>query len=476
MNTRRRRFLATAGSALTTAVLPENVKGANDRVRVGFIGTGVMGQGNMAFAAREPEIDIAGLCDVFQPNLDQARQRSEEAGHKPEIFRDFRDLIASPSIDAVCISTPDHWHALMTVEACKAGKDVYVEKPVCTYVGEAPIMIEAARKYKRVVQVGTQSRSAGHMAEIREIVQSGQLGAITAVRLNNLSLEPPEGIGTPPDSDPPPGLDWNMWLGPAESSPYNRNRFHVTNGLWSAFRYYWDYAGGQLTDNGIHIMDLVHMAFNEPVPAVAIALGNKKYLRDSRETPDTTNVLYQYPEFIMSYEHRYGNDFNWPGTPIEIHGSKATLCFGRPAYYALYPEGEPRVFGGRITPWQPDVAFGAGFRGQMPLPPADPAQRQQTPARRRQYKAPEAPKPSVERTFEPTQTHWANFIECIWTRQKPIADIELGARSTVTALLGNISLRAGTRLEFDFDTWSSPQKEAHQFITHNYREPWKLEV
>ncbi|MCP4247527.1 MAG: Gfo/Idh/MocA family oxidoreductase, partial [bacterium] len=383
--------------------------------------------------------------------------RAEDAGYKPRVYHDFRDLIASPSIDAVCISTPDHWHALMTVEACKAGKDVYVEKPICVYVDEAPRMIEAARKYKSVVQVGTQSRSAGHMAEIRNIIQDGELGVVTSIRVGNINLEPPEGIGNPPDSDPPAGLDWNLWLGPAPSAPYNRNRFHVTNGLWSAFRYYWDYAGGQLTDNGIHVIDLVHMAFNEPVPSVTMALGNKNYLKDSRQTPDTTNVLYQYPEFILSYEHRYGNGFDWPGTSIVIHGSKATLGFGRSPYYALFAEGEPRVFGGRITPWEAGKPFGAGFGIPRPLPAANRDQRQQRPARRWRSKVAEAPTPSVERTFEPTQTHWANFIECMRTRRKPIADIELGARSTVTALLGNISLRTGTRLEFDFDTWTSPQ-------------------
>ncbi len=476
METNRRRFLATTASALTTSIFTGNVKGANDRVGVGFIGTGVMGQGNMASSMLEPEVDVVALCDVYQANLDQAHERVEAAGHKPKTYHDFRDLLADRSVDAVCIATPDHWHALMTVEACKAGKDVYVEKPVCTYVNEAPKMIEAARKYKRVVQVGTQSRSAGHMEEIRQIVQTGQLGKVTAVSLGNITHEPPEGIGNPPDSDPPKGLDWNFWLGPAPFHAYNRNRFHVTNGLWSGFRYYWDYGGGELTDNGIHIIDLVHMAFNEPVPSVMIALGQKNYLKDSRETPDTTTALFQYPEFLMTYQHRYGNDFDWPGTQIMMFGSEATLCFGRPAYYALYRQGKPRVFGGRITPWVPGEAFGAGFMNPRPLPPKRLTGKQEEPSWYRNYKIPPTLPATVEKKFEPTESHWANLLRCMRTREKPIADIELGARSTVTALMGNVSMRAGIRAEFDFNTWTSPQKEAQRFVEYHYRSPWKLEV
>jgi predicted dehydrogenase len=476
MDTNRRRFLAAAGSTFTTSFFTGNVRGANDRIAVGFIGTGVMGQGNMAFALSEPNVVAAALCDVYQPNLDQAKQRAEEAGYQPKAVHDFREILADPSIDAVCISTPDHWHAYMLVEACKAGKDIYVEKPVCTYIDEAPIMIEAARKYERVVQVGTLSRSAGHMAEIQRIIRSGELGVVTAVRLANVNLEPPQGIGNPPDSEPPPGLDWDMWLGPAPREPYNRNRFHVTNGMWSGFRYYWDYAGGQLTDNGIHLIDLLHMAFGEPAPTVTMALGNKKYLQDSRETPDTTNVLYQYPDFIATYEHRYGNGFDWPGTPILVHGSKATLGFGRPAYLALFREGEPGVFGGRITPWKPGEPFGAGFGSPRRLPSADSEESRQMARWRRMFQVREAPKASEEKTFEPTQSHWANFLECMRTRQRPISDIELGARSTVAALLGNVSLRAGIRLEFDFQSWSTRQKEALPLMTHEYRDPWKLEV
>jgi hypothetical protein len=251
VNTARRQFLATAGAAFTSSIFTGQIKGANDRISLGFIGVGGRGFQNLRSAINEPNTRISAVCDVYQANLEVAATEAERNGHKPKSVADFRDVLADKSIDAVVISTPDHWHALMTVEACKAGKDVYVEKPVCTYIDEAPKMIQAMQKYKRVVQGGTNSRLGGHMPAIREVIQSGRLGVIASANVNLVMKQDPEGIGNLADSAPPPGLDWNMWLGPAQQRPYNQNRFWTVSGPFASFRYFWDYAGGNETDNGI---------------------------------------------------------------------------------------------------------------------------------------------------------------------------------------------------------------------------------
>jgi predicted dehydrogenase len=469
--------MTAAGAGLAGSMMESRLRGANDRLALGFIGLGPMGQVNLGLAMKEPGVEIAALCDVYQPNLEAALAAAGKAGYRPKSFRDFRDLLADKSIDAVCIATPDHWHALMTVEACKAGKDVYVEKPACTYVDEAPIMVQAARKYGRVVQGGTQSRSSGHMPAIREILASGQLGQITFVRLWDYSLDPREGIGKPPDSPPPPGLDWDLWQGPAPLRPFNQNRFQTRHGRWSAFRYYWDYAGGRVTDTGVHLIDLLQMAFQETAPRAVTSLGAKTYLQDSRETPDTQVCTYRYPEFLMTYELRYGNAQSMigRGAGILVFGSKGTLCFGRPPAYQIYPEPQPTLAPANPLGSMPPLTDGhklmLGVLGGRPAPS------ELLPSFSFMKTGPaETPVPAVVRSLEPTQSHWANFLECIRTRRKPVADIEYFARSSVTGLLANVALRANLHVDYDPASWTSPQKEARALMAYRYRAPWKLEI
>src|SRR3984893_1543144 len=215
-NTDRRTFLKpTAAATLTSSLFTGQVRGANDRVAAAFIGMGKMGRDNLRHAMKQDNLVPVAVCDVFQRNLDLAVQGSKGQA-KP--YHDFREILADKSIDVVCISTPDHWHAYMTVEACKAGKDVYVEKPICVTVDEGAKMVQAARKYNRVVQAGTMQRSAKHFQEAVNIVRSGELGEIAFVRTWNYGNAKPEGMG-PSSSTPPPGLDWEMWLGPAPERP-----------------------------------------------------------------------------------------------------------------------------------------------------------------------------------------------------------------------------------------------------------------
>ena len=435
--TERRDFLKSAGAALTTSLFAGAVKGANDRISVGFIGVGRMGTSNLGFAMRQPEVEIAALCDVYQPNLEKAvavaaRGPQGEAGQRkaPRAVADFREILEDKSIDAVCISTPDHWHPYMTVEACKAGKDVYVEKPVAVAVEEGRKMVQAARKYNRVVQAGTMQRSGDHFQKACEIVRSGQLGKVTFVRTWNYSNTPEEGLGNPPDGAPAAGLDWNMWLGPAPEYEFNQNRFGVDPKEFSHFRWFWDYAGGMMTDWGIHLLDIVQMAFDEAAPTAITALGSKLYIKDNRDTPDTLQVTYEYPGFLATYENRLGNAQSMfeQGYGILFHGAKGTMFVDR-ARYQIYPE-----------------------------------------------KAGALEAVTVKSSNNSNMAHWANFLDCIRTRQKPVSDIEIAHRSTTTALLGNVALRSKLRIDWDGKTETTAQAAARKFLRREYRKPWKLEV
>ena len=235
----------------------------------------------------------------------------------------------------------------MTVMACQAGKDVYVEKPTSVAIGEGRRMVEAARKYSRIVQVGTQQRSATHFQKAVELVRSGRLGQISMVRCWNVGNTAPEGIGNPPDSDPPADLDWDFWLGPAPKVPFNPNRFGVFPDVWSYFRYFWDYAGGMMTDWGVHLIDIVQWAMNVDAPQSVSTAGGKFALTDNRDTPDTILATYRYPGFIMTYENRSANgrQINAHGYGIEFYGTNGTLFVDRSGY-DLAPEQQRRTGGG----------------------------------------------------------------------------------------------------------------------------------
>ncbi|HUO27744.1 MAG TPA: Gfo/Idh/MocA family oxidoreductase [Bryobacteraceae bacterium] len=430
LNADRRQFLKTAGAALTASLFAGNIKGANDRVSAAFIGMGRMGNSNMEYAMQQPNLQVVAVCDVYQPHLDEAVARAAKKGHTARPVHDFREILADKSIDIVNISAPDNWHAYMSVEACKAGKDVYVEKPISVTVEEGHKMVEAARKYNRVVQAGTMQRSAVHFQEACDIVRKGELGKVTFVRTWNYGNSPAEGIGNPPDSDPPPGLDWDMWLGPAPMRPFNRNRFGVDPKQFSFFRWFWDYAGGMMTDWGVHWLDIVQMAFDEAMPNTIASIGDKLWFTDNRETPDTLQVTYRYPGFIATYENREANGqsmFN-KGGGILFCGNEATLYVDREEYRVI-----------------PEPKHGGHAR-------------------------------QVKATDSGNANHWANFLECVRTRQRPASDIEKCFRSTSTCLLGNVALRSKERLDWDEGELTVKQESARAFLTREYRAPWKLEV
>ena len=428
--TERREFLKAAGGVAGASVFSGRMRGANDRIAVAFVGLGVMGTENLRAAMKQPGVAVPALCDVYQPHLERAAALARRAGHQPKEVRDFRELLAERSIDAVCISTPDHWHPYITVEACKAGKDVYVEKPVCLALDEGRKMVEAARKYSRVVQAGTWQRSGEHFQKACEIVRSGQLGPIAFARTWIYANMPQQGIGNPPDGTPPPGLDWDLWLGPAPARPFNPNRFGVYPKAYSYFRYFWDYAGGHLTDSGVHMLDIMQMAFDEAMPKSIAALGGKFWLTDDSETPDTLQVSCEYPGFLGSWEHRSNNT---EGTTTRLmgltfHGHRGTLYADR-SVLRVTPEK-----GSDLEPFE------------------------------------------MKRVADPHPLHWVNFLECVRSRQRPNSDIEKCFRSSATCLLGNAAYRSRLRLDWDDRNLAVLQPEARKYLIREYRSPWKLEV
>ncbi len=223
-NVLRRDLLTASGAALTTSLFTGRVKGANDRISLAFIGVGTMGTSNLQWAMQTPEAQPVAICDVYEPHRQRAVSTAQKGGFQVKAVRDFREIPADRSIDAICIATPDHWHADMTVEACKAGKDVYVEKPASKGPDEGLKMVQAARKYKRVVQAGTMQRSGGNFRKAAEVVAGGSLGEITFCHTFQNELTKRERYGDLPDAPVPEGLDWDMWLGPARAVPFNPNR------------------------------------------------------------------------------------------------------------------------------------------------------------------------------------------------------------------------------------------------------------
>jgi predicted dehydrogenase len=437
----RRDFLKRAGvttvsAGMSISAASADILGANDRVRVGVVGTGRQGIGDLEDFKRQPDVEIAAVCDVYEPNLQKGLAAADG---KAQTYKNFRQVLDRKDLDVIVVGTPDHWHAAMAVEACKAGKDVYVEKPICHTLDEGKVMLEAARKYKRVVQVGTQQRSAVHFQEAVKLVQQGYLGKVSFARTWNYSNEYPQGIGNPPDSDPPSDLDWDAWLGPAPKVPFNPNRFGVGD-RWSTFRYFWDYAGGLMTDWGIHLMDIVQWAMQVHNPDVIAALGGRFYIQDNAEAPDTLQVTFQYPHFVATYENRWNNanSMYGHGYGIEFHGTDATMFVDR-AGFEVFPETRQ---GGRDGKRQVD----------------------------------RAPSMKMESANNDHYDHIRNFLDCVKTRQRPISDIEIGYHSTSTCLLGNVAYRSGQRIVWDAEKQELKEggTDAKQYLTRHYRAPWVL--
>jgi predicted dehydrogenase len=371
----RRSFLA--GAAIT-ALSQSRVFGANDRVRIGAIGTGGRCRALLQALEETGGNELVAVCDVYELRIQAAK---EKFGPGAREHTDYRRVLDSKDIDAVVIASPDHWHATMTMDAVAAGKDVYVEKPVTHAIEEGDRLTKAVRATDRIVQCGTQQRSWEHFQTAAEMIQSGKLGKVTQVRtywFQNYMRH-----GTRPEVDTAK-LDWKHWLGSAPQRPFEVDRLFT-------WRWYWDYGGGAMTDLFTHWIDVVHMAMKTDSPIRAQMFGNR-YEFPQRDCPDTLNASFEYPGFQVSYDGTMVSAVDDGG--LEFRGTVATMKLNRERLL-IFPEG-------------------------------------------RNWRAPET---EIKSTGDGTITHMANFLDCVRTRKQPNAPVETGVSAARPGHLGNLAYR-----------------------------------
>jgi predicted dehydrogenase len=425
MKTTRRAFLQASISASVLAA-GTSLAAPNDRVRIGLIGCGGISVADTNAFLAHPECEIIAVCDVDDAQIEKTQQRLEKLGRKrPLPFKDFRRIVELKDVDVCLICTPDHWHALPAVAAFQAGKDVYVEKPLATTIGEGRSMRDAARKHNRICQMGTQWRSGEHYREAVELVRSGKIGKVRQVRCWAY-LDWIRDIGNPPDGPVPAGVDYDMWLGPAPVRPFNPNRFHFN------FRWFWDYAGGLMTDWGVHLINIALWAMGPEWPKSVISSGGKYALQDNSETPDTQITVYDFPSYTLIWEHQVqcglGPDRREHG--VMFTGTDATLILDTSGWEVI---AEPKK------------------RGMIEMK-------------------------RVARTDETVRAqHVRNFLDCVKSRQAPVENLDVGHHVSTVAHLGNLALRSRSRIEWDSETEHVRNSDAaNQFVSRPYRQPWRL--
>lgn len=431
----RRMFMkggAAASLGLAATLASGRALGANERIRLGFIG--VANRGSQLIEATLPhaDADIVALCDIDE-NAINLWKDNPKLPLKPPIYKDYRELLARTDIDAVVIATPDHWHALQMMEACDAGKDVYVEKPLALTVHEGRRMVEKARQTQRVVQVGLHRRSSKLLLELRDLVRSGKLGKITVGRAYRLSNMYPEGIGKATPGDPPPTLDWDRWLGPRPFQSYQANLAPYKFRWWQRY-------SSQLGNWGVHYFDLIRWMLDEDAPASVSSHGGRFAIDDDRTIPDTLETIFEFASGRLLLFGQleasgapmldYGAEFELRGTQGIVHGH-ASRCKIMGEKGGQFQDSALRMEEMELTTEEGDL----------------------------------------------TEAHMRNFLDCIKSRAIPNCDVEEGHKSTIFAHLGNMALASEARIKWDpaSERVLSPES-ANEMLHYEYRSPWKLPV
>ncbi len=431
----RRNFIKNS-AAVTAAigVMPTILNAscaANEKIVVGLIGCNGMGFEDLKAFLKQPHVECAALCDVDQNVLNKRAAEVEKiTGKKPALFGDFRKLLEQKDIDAVIIGTPDHWHCLPMIYAVQAGKDVYCEKPLGNTIEECNLMVKAQKRYNKVVQVGQWQRSDPHWRAAVDYIQSGQIGRVRSVRAWSY-VGWKKSIPVLADEPAPAGVDYNMWLGPAPERPFNRNRFHFT------FRWFWDYAGGLMTDWGVHLLDYALLGMNQYIPKSVSSSGGKyAFPSDAMETPDTMMAMYDFGDFGILWDHTigiYGAQFKNRGHGVAFIGEYGTLVIDRNGW--------------EVVPETKSTSAKEGYQG-MPI---------------------------QKGTGQGLDLHVANFLDCIRKGGKPNCDIETAAHIARFSQMGNIAYRVGRKLEWDGEKQEFVNDpEANLFAKAHYRAPWTL--
>ncbi len=435
MSNDRRRFLksssyALAGLGLSTVVPWEglakskNSVGANGKINVGVIGINGMGWSDLSSIMKIPEVQVLGLCDVDENVLNRRKLELAKDGITATTYVDYRKMLDNKDIDVIIIGTPDHWHCLQMVEACAAGKDVYVEKPIGNSIQECNAMVAAQQKYNRVVQVGQWQRSVPHFVDALNYLRTGKLGKIRTVKtwayqgwMTN--------IETKPDGVAPAGVHYDMWLGPAPKRAFNPNRFHFN------FRWFWDYAGGLMTDWGVHCIDYGLLGMDSKFPKSAIAIGGKyAYPDGAHETPDTLATVYEFDGYNMIWEHAqsinngpYGRDHG-----ISFIGNNGTLVLDRGGWEVI-PDTK-RMEAIRL---QPNKGNGLDF-------------------------------------------HMRNFIDVVKSRNMSDlkCSIQAGAHVATVCQMGNISYKTGDKVSWDPAKSRFNEEKANALLSASYNNGYQL--
>jgi predicted dehydrogenase len=413
----RRKFLKTSAAtvaALSAASYSSAAQRPNERITIAVMGVHGRGRDLLRTFSQIENVEVTHIIDPDESVVPQAlKALAARQKQEPRVEKDVRRVLQDRNLTALVIAAPDHWHALATVWACQADKHVYVEKPVSHNLVEGRRMVEAARRFNRVVQVGTQRRSGPHYASAVELVRSGKLGKIPFARTWIAGNRP--SIGHQKDADVPRGVDYDLWLGPAPQRAFNPNRFHYK------WHWHWDYGTGELGNNGIHALDLARWMLNLDAPVRVSAGGGKFFYDDDQETPDTHLATYDFANCSILWEHRIWSRVGVAGQSwgVQLYGERGVLMFDNRG-------------------WHVEDGIEASDKQQA---------------------------------MEPA--HQQNFLDCIRNNRRPNADIEEGHKSTRLCHLGNIALRLGKTLHFDAKTETCRNDaEANRMLGRTYRKPF----
>ncbi|NIP19019.1 MAG: Gfo/Idh/MocA family oxidoreductase [Xanthomonadales bacterium] len=443
-----------AGLGSLNASVFARAPGANDRIRVGFIGLGNRGSQLMQRFMANDDVEVAALCDVYEPYVLRDRSLVNErwiaSGKAPKMgetfrappkrFADYRELLEQDDIDAVCIATPDHWHALQTIDALAAGKDIYVEKPLTITLREGRTMVEAEACTDRIVAVGLNRRGSSVYRELADRVRDGVIGDVRTAHCYRVSNMFPDGIGALEPEDPPPGFDWDAWLGPRAFRPYQYNIAPYY------FRWWSDYSS-QMGNWGVHYMDVIRWMVGEQAP-VAVSAHGSKLLGDDKTIPDTMEVTFEFASGMLAQFHIYEacGATGVAGGEIEFGGTHGNLVTDQNGY--------------RVSPVKP----GQFQTWERLLEPEEKAV------------GGDAAHGDLAIREDSTANLIRNFLDCVRTREQPLCTLEDGHRSTSFAHLANIAMATGTRIEWDASAERITNNEAANDLLHyEYREPWSLD-
>lgn len=461
--TTRREFIyktGIVGAGVSLGVAPLNamdynrIRGANDKIRMGFIGVGNRGSQLLKLFMDQPDIEVAALCDVYEPYLLRDRSKvdrrylavmpgqipvmGEKFPKPPVLYRDYRKLLESKEIDAVCIATPDHWHALQVIDAVDAGKDIYVEKPLTATIVEGRKMVEAQARSGRVVAVGLNRRGNVVFQKLAKEIPAGKIGKVSVGRAARISNMAPDGIGRLKPEDPPKDFNWDMWLGPRAFRPYQYNIAPYM------FRWWGDYSS-QMGNWGVHYMDAIRWLMGETAPSVITAHGGKYVIDHDADIPDTMQVTFEFASkkiiTFSIYEATSGEFF--PYGELELRGTKGNV-YANERGYKIVPATR-----GQFQSWNKLIEEEEFKNPSQILDDGSSA--------------------------DSTSGLIRNFLDCIKTRKQPFCTLEEGHRSTSFAHLANIALATGERLLWDPAREKFTNSEAANKLLHyDYRSPWKL--